>query len=140
MRAYMICHKPNGFPDFSSGGEQLPRKAFTLAAMAGDWGLYLVAGTSGQLTAINALDTTVGICTLADLQETVASAVADAIDAWAAEHFPSLPAVPRQTRPPLRRQLAMRSLLRHVISRLREAPAILPATQCRSLTSEHGNP
>jgi len=90
MRAYLIASKPTGLPDF--GG--LPFKGFVLGAMSRDFGLYLVAATSAQLAAIDALGTTVGICTLADLDETVTAAVKAAIDAWAAVNFPSLPAVP----------------------------------------------
>ena len=90
MRAYLIAEIAGGHPNFSA----LPYKGFVLGAMSGGFGLYLVAATSDQLLAINSLSTTVGISTLADLDETVTPGVKNAIDAWATVHFPSLPPVP----------------------------------------------
>lgn len=90
MRAYLISEMVGGNPDF--GG--LPYKGFALGAHAGGFGLYLVGATSEQVAAINAHANTVGICTLADLDETVTAGTKTAIDAWAVVNFSSLPAVP----------------------------------------------
>ena len=95
MRGYFLIYKPNGYPDLDDGtGEQLPFKGFVLGAMSGDWGLYCLAGTLEQIVAINAHANTVGISTLADLDEIVTPGVKNAIDAWAYASFPSLPPVP----------------------------------------------
>ena len=90
MRAYLLAHKPTGLPDFNG----LPFKGFVLGAMSGEWGLCIVAATSAQLAAIDALATTVGICTVSELDETVTADTKTEIDAWAVANFPSLPAVP----------------------------------------------
>ena len=90
MRAYMIAEMSGGEPNFG----ELPYKGYVLAAMSGGFGLYLVAATLDQLQAIDALGATVGICTIANMDEIITGAVRAAIDAWAEVNFPSLPSIP----------------------------------------------
>ena len=93
MRAYAIIKTTCGAPALPEGVEL---QGFALGAAAGDWGMYQIVGTSGQLQAVGALDIgqAVGISALANLAEVMGAATRARIDAWADANFPSLPSVP----------------------------------------------
>ena len=92
MRAFALIHMVGGAPDIGL----LTLHGYCLGASAGDWGMYLIAGTVPQLIAVDALpnDQVVGICTFDNIDDVVSVAKRTEIDAWADDNFPSLPSVP----------------------------------------------
>ena len=93
MKAYLISKmNEGGVPDIDF--ETITYKGYVIAAqIRNDWGCYLFAGTAVQLAAINALPETYAICTQANLDNVIASAVRTRINNWlSARDYPTIPA------------------------------------------------
>jgi len=97
-KAFCVSAVSNGVPDFSG----LPCSGNVLLAITPNraWGLYIVTGTGGQLTAINALPTVYALCLVTaggshwpELEDVISAGVRTRFNQWLTNRgYPTIPA------------------------------------------------
>jgi hypothetical protein len=91
MRAYATIEMTNGQPNVDFTATSIA--GYCLGAVQGQWGLYLVAGTEAQLTALQALPNVYRVCTTAELDTVIAVARRTKMNEWlTAQGWPNIPA------------------------------------------------
>jgi len=90
MRGYAIIQMASGLPDVDF--TTTPISGYCLGAQQGQWGLYLVAGTAAQLTALVALPTVYRVCTLAEMDDVITATRRAKMNEWlTAQGWPNIP-------------------------------------------------